>query len=63
MKFLADENIDLPIAQLLRKNGFLVDYVLEIDPGINDEEVLNLANKESSIILTADKDFGELVYR
>jgi len=34
-----------------------------MEPGISDDEVLNLANREKSILLTADKDFGELIFR
>jgi len=32
-------------------------------PGIYDQDVLNLVNQEDAILLTADKDFGELVFR
>ena len=63
MNFLADESIDRQIVVLLRKNGYYVDYVAEMDPGINDKEVLKIARKKRQILLTADKDFGELVYR
>ena len=34
-----------------------------MQPGIPDDEVLNLANNESAILLTSDKDFGKLVFR
>jgi predicted nuclease of predicted toxin-antitoxin system len=34
-----------------------------MDPGIADDLVLELANRESAVLLTADKDFGELVFR
>lgn len=34
-----------------------------MEPGIADDEVLNLANNEGAILLTSDKDFGELVFR
>jgi predicted nuclease of predicted toxin-antitoxin system len=38
-------------------------YVAEMEPGVSDNVVLDLANREESILLTADKDFGELVFR
>ena len=38
-------------------------YVLEMDPGVSDDVVHNLANESQSLLLTADKDFGELVFR
>jgi predicted nuclease of predicted toxin-antitoxin system len=63
MKLLADESIDLPIVENLRRDGHFVLYVAEMAPGIQDNEVLKQANKEKAILLTADKDFGELIYR
>jgi hypothetical protein len=47
----------------LRQEGHQVWYVVEMEPGIADEEVLALANREGAILITADKDFGELVFR
>lgn len=63
MKFLADENVDKPIVERLRDDGHTVLYVLEMEPGISDEEVIRRANQEFALLLTADKDFGELVFR
>ncbi len=63
MKFLADENVDKPIVDRLRKNGHTVLYVLEMEPSISDDDVIHLANQEFALLLTADKDFGELVFR
>jgi predicted nuclease of predicted toxin-antitoxin system len=37
--------------------------VTEMEPGIADEAVLDLANREGAALLTTDKDFGELVFR
>ncbi|MBE8991650.1 DUF5615 family PIN-like protein [Nostoc sp. LEGE 12450] len=63
MKFLGDENLDWQIVERLRLDGHEVLYVVEMEPGIPDDEVLNLANNEDAILLTSDKDFGELVFR
>lgn len=63
MKFVADENIDRQIVESLRREGHVIWYVAEMDPGVSDQDVLNLANHEHAILITADKDFGELVYR
>jgi predicted nuclease of predicted toxin-antitoxin system len=63
MRLFADESIDGPIIRQLRRDGHNIIYVKEIRPGISDEEVLALANHELAIILTEDKDFGELVFR
>ncbi|MGD8792465.1 MAG: DUF5615 family PIN-like protein [Anaerolineae bacterium] len=63
MKLFADESIDRQIVDRLRKDGHEVQYVAELEPGIPDDIVLNLANEEADLLLTADKDFGELVFR
>jgi predicted nuclease of predicted toxin-antitoxin system len=63
MNFLADEGVDFPVVQRLRSDGHEVLYVAEMDPGISDEKVLAVANERNTLLLTADKDFGELVYR
>ena len=63
MKFLADECIERQIVDQLRHDGHIVLYVAELEPGISDQEVLDRANQEDAILLTADTDFGELVFR
>lgn len=63
MNFLADENVDRAIVTALRSEGHDVLYVAEMQPGIDDDQVLKLANSTNSILLTEDKDFGLLVYR
>jgi predicted nuclease of predicted toxin-antitoxin system len=63
MKFIADECVDWQIIEYLRKICYEILYVLEIEPGISDEKVLDIANKESAILITSDKDFGEMVFR
>lgn len=63
MKFIADESVDGQIVDRLRQGGHLLWYVAEMDPGIPDEAVFELANREKALLLTADKDFGEIVFR
>ena len=63
MKFVADEGIDAPIVTFLRQKKHQVWYIAEMSPGISDETVLALTNREEAIIITADKDFGDLVFR
>lgn len=63
MKFLADENVDKAIVERLRNDGHTVLYVLEMEPSISDDEVIRQANQESALLITADKDFAELVFR
>ena len=63
MKFLADENLDAPIVKELRANGFDVLFILESHSGIDDEDVLSIAKSQDRLLITQDKDFGELVFR
>ena len=48
---------------MLRSNGFDVVYILEKNQGADDKLILALANDDKRILLTRDKDFGELVFR
>jgi len=63
MNLVADESIDRAIVERLRKEGYTVLSVAEMEPSIPDEVVLEMANKQVAPLLTADKDFGELVFR
>jgi predicted nuclease of predicted toxin-antitoxin system len=63
MNLVADESVDRQIVERLRQEGHRVRYVAEMAPGIPDDAVLDSANRESAVLLTADKDFGELVFR
>ena len=63
MNLVADESTDRRIVERLRQGGHRVWYVAEMAPGIPDDAVLDLANREGAVLLTADKDFGELVVR
>jgi predicted nuclease of predicted toxin-antitoxin system len=63
VKLVADEGVDRPIVERLRADGHSVWYVAEMSPGIADDAVLELANREDALLLTGDKDFGELVFR
>lgn len=63
MNLLADESVDRPIVERLRQDGYHVAYVAELGPGMSDDEVLDLANQEAALLVTADKDFGEMVFR
>ena len=63
MNILADEGVDRVIVERLRQAGHSVQYVAEMSPGITDEVVMDLANRASALLVTADKDFGELVFR
>jgi predicted nuclease of predicted toxin-antitoxin system len=61
--FLADEGVDRQIVERLRLDCHHVVYVAEMSPGIIDEAVLTESRVSASVLITADKDFGELVFR
>jgi len=63
VKFVADESVDKPIVDALRSKGYEVYYILEESYGIPDNDVLRIANIRESILITADKDFGEIIFR
>ena len=63
MNFLVDEGVDRQIVDKLRQDDHSVLYIAEMAPGIADDEVLEMANERGALLLTSDKDFGELVFR
>ncbi len=63
MKFVADESVDQPVVVRLRADGHVVIAIVEMEPGISDDTVFEIANQQNCILLTADKDFGEIVFR
>ena len=63
MKLLADESVDWPIIARLRDDGHDVPAIAEDSPGLPDLGVLARAHAEGVVLITGDKDFGELVYR
>jgi predicted nuclease of predicted toxin-antitoxin system len=63
MRFLADENFPGAAVQALRAAGHDVTWVQEAAAGSKDEAVLQRAQDEARILITFDKDFGELAFR
>ena len=63
MNLLADEGVDRAVVERLREDGHDVLYVAELSPSIPDDDVLRQANDRGALLVTADKDFGELVFR
>lgn len=63
MRFLADECCSATLVEALREDGHDVLFMIEHDPGASDARVLQRAFDENRLLLTEDKDFGELVYR
>ena len=63
MRLLADENFPGDAGRELRAAGHDVEWVRTAAPGSSDNEVVRLARAEGRLILTFDKDFGELAFR
>ena len=63
MKLLADENVPLGTVTALRRSGEDVLAVAEVSPGAADEDVLRLGSTQGRVIVTFDRDYGELVFR
>ncbi len=62
MRLLADESLDFIIVRTLRAANHDVLAVSDILPRADDVDVMNLAVRKARIVLTEDKDFGQLVY-
>ena len=63
MKILANENFPAPSVRYLRERGHDVRFVAEDSPGESDAANLRAAHEEGRVILTFDRDYGELVFR
>jgi predicted nuclease of predicted toxin-antitoxin system len=63
MRFLADENISRLVIERIRAAGFDVMSISATLSGASDNDVLVTADREGRILITEDRDFGELVVR
>ncbi|MFZ0610329.1 MAG: DUF5615 family PIN-like protein [Xanthobacteraceae bacterium] len=63
MRFLANENFPGPVIRALQAAGHDVIWVRTARPGATDADILSWANRESRVLLTFDKEFGELAGR
>lgn len=61
--FLADENIPFYVVKQLRKEGFKIISVVEEFAGSSDEKILEISSRKKWVIITFDKDFGDLIYK
>jgi predicted nuclease of predicted toxin-antitoxin system len=62
MRFLADESCDFNAVLALRAAGHDVLAVSEVARGSADQIVIDLARREQRVLLTEDKDFGQLFF-
>jgi predicted nuclease of predicted toxin-antitoxin system len=59
---IADENIPLAVIEKLRLSHIETYLIFENKRGISDKEIIDFAQHPPKIILTEDKDFGDLVF-
>lgn len=62
MNFLAGESCGGPVIRALREAGHDMVAISEVAVGAADDEVLERALNEKRVLITEDRDFGELVY-
>ncbi len=63
MKLLIDTNLGRAFTELLLKAGHDAIFAKDLLPLSSDEEILAKAEQEERIVITNDKDFGELTFR
>ena len=63
MRFVVDECTGPAVARWLREQQHDVFSVYEEARGMEDEDVLQKAVTENRIVITNDKDFGEMIFR
>lgn len=62
IKFIVDVGVGKLVEEYLSNTGYDILSVRDIDPKLPDEQIITIAYNEDRIIITMDKDFGELVY-
>ena len=59
---IIDENIDKPIIDAIRKEYPESFVIRDENRGISDREIAKMASQDRGLIITEDKDFGDLVF-
>jgi predicted nuclease of predicted toxin-antitoxin system len=63
MRILANENFPGDAVAALQLHGHDVVWVRTSAPGSSDQQILEWARVDDRILVTFDKDFGELAFR
>ena len=63
LRFLVDESSGKRLFLALVDEGYDTKFVTQILPSAEDNKILEFAQRENRIIITNDKDFGELIFR
>jgi predicted nuclease of predicted toxin-antitoxin system len=62
-RFVVDVCAGQVVANTLQSFGLDLKSIVEINPKMDDPDILEIANQENRILVTMDKDFGELVFK
>jgi predicted nuclease of predicted toxin-antitoxin system len=62
IKFFADVNVEKPLVDFLSKQGYDIKWVPDYNCEMADEDLMRLAEEEKRILITNDKDFGDLIF-
>jgi len=60
LRFLVDHNVPQSVSNFLKKGGYNVKLVKDVNPEMTDLQLLDLAKKENRIVVSNDKDFISL---
>jgi predicted nuclease of predicted toxin-antitoxin system len=63
VNLLANENVPLGAVRLIRQAGHAVASLSEEAPGLGDAEVVARARAAGQVLITFDRDYGDLIYR
>jgi len=63
VKLFANENFPKASVLLLREFGYDITSIGEDQPGISDQSVLEMAQNQQRLIITFDRDYGELIFK
>ncbi|KJU81435.1 hypothetical protein MBAV_006376 [Candidatus Magnetobacterium bavaricum] len=62
LRFIVDVGVGKKVEEYLQRVGFYVKSVRDMNPRLRDIEILKIVESEGLMLITMDKDFGELVY-
>jgi predicted nuclease of predicted toxin-antitoxin system len=63
MRFLVDECVGTSVAEYLKSNDHIVFSVFDESRGAEDDDLLQKCYLENYILITSDKDFGEMIFK
>ena len=63
LAFLADENVEMDIVDQRKSLGYIATHASELPHGRPETAVLQAASRAGQVLITNDKDFGDLVFR